>query len=114
MNSTIVNAVSIYEPSELKDEVRNHFAQVSRDKWKHRPKLQPLGLNEKWAAISNCDAHKTPRPDRYKRACIKKCWGVMKNDISLFMKEFHSNGKLVRGLNSSFIELIPKIDNPIS
>lgn len=29
-----------------------------------------------------------------------------------FMEEFHANGKLVRGSNSSFIVLIPKKENP--
>ena len=29
------------------------------------------------------------------------------------MHEFHSNGKLSKGVNSSFIVLIPKKDNPI-
>ena len=29
-----------------------------------------------------------------------------------FFKEFHATGKLVKGLNSSFIVLIPKKENP--
>jgi hypothetical protein len=28
------------------------------------------------------------------------------------MLEFHRNGKLTKGINSTFIALIPKIDNP--
>ncbi|GLU08685.1 hypothetical protein SLE2022_255820 [Rubroshorea leprosula] len=30
-----------------------------------------------------------------------------------FMREFHANSKLVKGLNATFIVLIPKIENPI-
>ena len=31
-----------------------------------------------------------------------------------FMREFHTNSKLVLGINSSFVALIPKNDNPSS
>jgi hypothetical protein len=31
-----------------------------------------------------------------------------------FMVEFHRNGKLTKGINSTFIALIPKVDNPQS
>ena len=31
-----------------------------------------------------------------------------------FMRDFHLNAKLVRGLNSSFVALIPKVKNPTS
>ncbi|KAK2421774.1 hypothetical protein QL285_032366 [Trifolium repens] len=30
-----------------------------------------------------------------------------------FRTEFHRNGKLTRGINSTFIALIPKVDNPL-
>jgi len=29
-----------------------------------------------------------------------------------FLVEFHRNGKLAKGINSTFIALIPKVDNP--
>jgi len=29
-----------------------------------------------------------------------------------FISEFHRNGKLTRGINNTFIALIPKVDNP--
>lgn len=34
----------------------------------------------------------------------------MKNDSLVFFNEFHYNGKLVRGSNSTFLTLIPKVD----
>jgi len=29
-----------------------------------------------------------------------------------FLTEFHCNGKLTKGINATFIALIPKVDNP--
>lgn len=43
---------------------------------------------------------------------IKEFWEVMQVDVVAFIQEFHHNGKLVRGLNTAFIVLISKIDNP--
>ena len=36
----------------------------------------------------------------------------MKKDVINFVNEFHKNGKLVKGINRSFITLIPKKENP--
>jgi hypothetical protein len=36
----------------------------------------------------------------------------MKGDIFRFITEFHRNGKLSKGINSTFIALIPKVDSP--
>jgi hypothetical protein len=36
----------------------------------------------------------------------------LKDDIMRFISEFHRNGKLSKGINSTFIALIPKIDSP--
>jgi hypothetical protein len=36
----------------------------------------------------------------------------MKGDVMRFISEFHRNGKLTKGLNSTFIALIPKVDSP--
>ncbi|CAL5398010.1 unnamed protein product [Camellia sinensis] len=43
---------------------------------------------------------------------FQKCWSTVKGDVIKFVKEFHKNSKLVQGLNSSFVTLIPKADNP--
>jgi len=31
----------------------------------------------------------------------------------LFILEFHRNGKLTKGINNTFIALIPKVDSPL-
>lgn len=44
----------------------------------------------------------------FKFGFIKEFWEVMKEEVVAFIHEFHRNGRLVRGLNSTFIVLIPK------
>ncbi|XP_028083204.1 uncharacterized protein LOC114284477 [Camellia sinensis] len=41
-------------------------------------------------------------------------WRIINDDILKFMADFHENGKLVKGLNASFVSLIPKQENPTS
>jgi hypothetical protein len=36
----------------------------------------------------------------------------LKDDILRFVSEFHRNGKLAKGINTTFIVLIPKVGNP--
>jgi hypothetical protein len=37
---------------------------------------------------------------------------VIKGEVMRFMSKFHRNGKLTKGINSTFIALIPKVDSP--
>ncbi|GAU40433.1 hypothetical protein TSUD_397520 [Trifolium subterraneum] len=39
-------------------------------------------------------------------------WSEMQANIMRFMAEFHRNGRLSKGINSTFIALIPKVDSP--
>ena len=59
------------------------------------------------------NGNKAPGPDGFNLMFIHKSWKTIKDDIMNFFKEFHLNGKLVKGLNSSFITLIPKVENPM-
>jgi hypothetical protein len=43
---------------------------------------------------------------------IKDFWTDVKVDFLKFMQYSHLNGILVNGMNSNFIVLIPKVDNP--
>jgi hypothetical protein len=62
-------------------------------------------------AVWECDSSKNPGPDGVSLGFIKDFWEDMKEDIIRFLVEFHENGKIVKGINSSFIALIPKKDN---
>jgi hypothetical protein len=44
---------------------------------------------------------------------FKDFWEDLKGDVMRFLSEFHRNRKLTKGLNSTFIALIPKVDSPL-
>lgn len=73
---------------------------------------RPFSLEEVKAAVWDCDSYKSLGPDGVNFGFFKDFWGVLQQDIMRFMVEFHRNGKLSRGINSTFIALIPKIDHP--
>lgn len=117
------------EPSRVKQEIFLHFKKVFSEDWSSRPKLlghfnfighdgavdgleAEFSEEEVWASIKSCDRNKAPGPDGLNLMCFKKCWQIFKADVLQFFKEFHDNGKLVGGVNSSFITLIPKVDGP--
>jgi len=63
-------------------------------------------------AIWDCDSYKSPGPDGVNLGFIKHFWLDLKEDFMRFITEFHRNGKLAKGINSTFISLIPKIASP--
>lgn len=66
------------------------------------------------SAVWECSGDKAPGPDGFNFTIIKHLWNTISVDIEQFIKEFHSNGRLVQGINSSFIVLVPKKTNPLS
>lgn len=61
-------------------------------------------------ALWDCEESKSPGPDGFNIGFFKECWETVKEDMMRMMHEFHEHGKLVRGSNSSFIVLIPKVE----
>jgi hypothetical protein len=70
----------------------------------------PFGEGEVKAAVWDCDSYKSPGPNDVNFRFIKEFWSLLKEDIMRFMRDFHRNGKLTKGINSTFIALIPKVD----
>ncbi|KAM0043628.1 putative RNA-directed DNA polymerase [Helianthus debilis subsp. tardiflorus] len=65
-------------------------------------------------AVWNCGGDKTPGPDGFTFRFLKDFWDLFEKDFSLALDYFYVHGKLNRGCNSSFISLIPKVNNPQS
>jgi len=66
------------------------------------------------SAVWYYDNFKSPGPDGVHFGFIKEFWEVVQGDIMRFITDFHRNGRLTRGINSTFIALIPKVDSPPS
>jgi hypothetical protein len=73
---------------------------------------KPFSEAEVKAAVWDCDSYKSPGPDGINFGFYKDFWDVLRGDVMRFISEFHRNGKHSKGLNSTFIALIPKIDSP--
>jgi len=62
--------------------------------------------------VWDCDSNKSPDPDGINFGFIKEFWPDMKDEVMRFVSEFHRNEKLSKGINTTFIALIPKVDSP--
>jgi len=74
--------------------------------------IKPFFEAEVKAAVWDCDSFKSPGSDRVNFGFIKDFWEDIKGDVMCFISDFHLNGKLTRGINFTFIALIPKVDSP--
>jgi len=73
--------------------------------------IKLFSLEEVKSAMWDCDGFKSPGPDGISFD-FKKFWDILKEDFMHFLMEFHRNGKLSKGINSTFIALIPKVQSP--
>ncbi|GAU10636.1 hypothetical protein TSUD_419760, partial [Trifolium subterraneum] len=74
--------------------------------------IKPFTRDEVKAAVWDCDSYKSPGPDGINFGFIEDFWSELQGEVMRFIVEFHQNGKLTKGLNSTFIALIPKVDSP--
>lgn len=51
-------------------------------------------------------------PDGYNFNLLKKFWNVVGDDFCNMVEDFHSNDRIVKGGNASFLVLVPKKYNP--
>jgi len=63
-------------------------------------------------AVWDCDNFKSPGPDGRNFGFLKEFWDDVKGDVMRFITDFHRNGKLTKGINSTFIALIPNVESP--
>ncbi|KAA3488096.1 LINE-1 reverse transcriptase isogeny [Gossypium australe] len=74
---------------------------------------EPFSMEEIKEAMWSCDESKAPRPDGFNLCFFfSKCWEIVKHDLFEAMSDFFTSGKLKKSINSSFITLIPKVENP--
>ena len=62
-------------------------------------------------AVWDCDNYKCSGPDGITFGFIKDFWDILWDDVMRFLVEFHRNERLTKGINSTFIALIPKVES---
>ncbi|XP_045831292.1 uncharacterized protein LOC123922638 [Trifolium pratense] len=73
---------------------------------------KPFTELEVKSTVWDCDSYKSSCPDGINFGFIKDFWAELCGDVMRFISDFHRNGKLSKGINSTFIALIPKVDSP--
>jgi hypothetical protein len=73
---------------------------------------KPFSVEEVKQAVWDCDSFKSPGPDGVNMGFVKDFWPELRDDFMRFISDFHRNGKLSKGINSTFIALIPKVECP--
>jgi hypothetical protein len=64
------------------------------------------------AVVANMPLDKAPWPDGFNGKFIKKCWGIIKEDIYKLCLDFFDGAVDLQAINNSFITLVPKVNNP--
>jgi hypothetical protein len=65
-------------------------------------------LQEAREVINGMDMDKALSSDGFSLAFYRDCWEVVKGDFMAVFADFHSQGKFVKSINSTFISLILK------
>lgn len=120
----------IVDPTHIKSIFFNHFNSFLNSSQGHttfqintlsintlpehiKDSLEKMFTKEEIAlALNEIDPNKSLGLDGLNAGCIKQCWSLFKPGFEHALSEFHRNGTIPHGLNSSFIALIPKFNNP--
>ncbi|GJY55081.1 hypothetical protein Tco_0446745 [Tanacetum coccineum] len=79
----------------------------------HRLKIleRIVTYDEVKRAVWDCSTNKSPGPDGFSFEFYHKYWTTIDEDVFQAVRDFFVNGHFRRGCNSSFIALIPKIQD---
>ncbi|GKC58912.1 RNA-directed DNA polymerase, eukaryota [Tanacetum coccineum] len=116
----------ITDPGVVKDAFKDHFAARFKQPLHDRLKLNILFTNrlsteqavdmdrsvsrdEIRNAVWNCGEDKSSGPDGFSFEFFRRYWRFAGPDFCSAVEGFFDNGKFLKGCNSSFIALIPKV-----
>ncbi|GKC04382.1 RNA-directed DNA polymerase, eukaryota [Tanacetum coccineum] len=128
IRGTLANGEWISEPHRVKNEFFTHFkkqfspiqapsicfdftfpTRLSSDQVQDLER--PVTYEEVKRAVWDCGTNKSPGPDGFSFEFYHKYWTTIDDDVFQAVRYFFVNGHFPRGCNSSFIALIPKIQD---
>ena len=123
IESLSVNGSLTSDPDIISSHIVNFYESLFSEPISWRPRLdnlefEVLSVNEAASledpfeereVIKGMDGDKAPGPDGFSLAFFQDCWEVVKGDFMAVFADFHSHGKFVKSINSTFISLIPKL-----
>lgn len=74
--------------------------------------VEPFTNEEIDGIVKRMPADKAPGPDGFNGFFLKKCWQIIKGDFYSLCNQFFDGNLNLQSINSSFITLVPKINNP--
>ena len=72
----------------------------------------PFSTEEIDAVILDLPYDKAPGPDGFNNLFYKKAWPIIKHDVYHLCNDFYCHKADIKSINSSYITLVPKKDNP--
>ncbi|GJS29411.1 hypothetical protein Tco_0490031 [Tanacetum coccineum] len=84
----------------LSEDIANHMVREVTDQEIHK-------------AMFSIGDNKALGLDGYPAAFFKEAWNIVGTDVTKAIKEFFTNGVLLKELNHTIIALIPKVNNPM-
>jgi hypothetical protein len=72
----------------------------------------PFTYEETDAIVKNIPTDKSPGPDGFNGAFLKRCWTYIKEEFYKPCFAFHAGNLDIQSINYAFITLIPKKDSP--
>ncbi|GJU17261.1 RNA-directed DNA polymerase, eukaryota [Tanacetum coccineum] len=129
IRGVMVDGEWVDEPNRVKEEFRSHFAMRFQAPVVNRSKLNfqftkrlnsdqvaelenPITRDEIRKAVWGCGENKSPGPDGFTFDFFHKFWNIIGSDFCAAVEWFFDHSSFTRGCNSSFVSLIPKVQDP--
>ena len=74
----------------------------------------PFTKQEIDSVIKNLPSDKAPGPNGFNGDFIKACWNIIAPDFYKMIEDFYHGKISLQSINTCFITLIPKKDNPVT
>ncbi|GKC74181.1 RNA-directed DNA polymerase, eukaryota, partial [Tanacetum coccineum] len=78
---------------------------------RNRARINGLNIQE---AVWDYGSSKSPRPDGFTFTFFKKHWDIVEHDVISYVKDFEVSAHIPKECNSSFITLVPKMEDPLT